>query len=206
MSSRSDETRKRILTSAEAEFSEMGFYGARMDIIAEKAGVNKALLYRYFGSKEELYKTVFFLVYDRFSVCENEILTNPSDNRSKIRSFVAMEFEYCKNNPSYVRMIMWENLNYGKCFNERTLHESKNPILQRLEDIVNKAHEEGTLRKNVDAKQLLLTLYGCCFSYFTNTYTLSQIMAYDMLDDKEIENRIEVVTDMLMKYIYGEEK
>ena len=52
---RSADTRSRILDSALREFSTLGFAGARMDQIAAAAGVNKALLYYHFDSKENLY-------------------------------------------------------------------------------------------------------------------------------------------------------
>ena len=52
---RSAETRARILDAALQEFSALGMAGARMDQIAAAAGVNKALLYYHFDSKENLY-------------------------------------------------------------------------------------------------------------------------------------------------------
>ncbi len=52
---RSSETRARILDAALREFSTLGMAGARMDQIAAAAGVNKALLYYHFDSKENLY-------------------------------------------------------------------------------------------------------------------------------------------------------
>ena len=52
---RSSDTRTRILDAALREFSALGMAGARMDQIAAAAGVNKALLYYHFDSKENLY-------------------------------------------------------------------------------------------------------------------------------------------------------
>jgi len=57
-SDRSAETRQRILDAALREFSASGFAGARMDRIATAASVNKALIYYYFDSKENLYAAV----------------------------------------------------------------------------------------------------------------------------------------------------
>src|SRR3974377_333191 len=54
-SDRSAETRGRILDAALREFSTHGLAGARMDRIASAASVNKALIYYYFDSKENLY-------------------------------------------------------------------------------------------------------------------------------------------------------
>ena len=51
--------RRRILDAAAREFSASGFEGARVDEIARKAGVNKALIYYYFKSKEELLAVLF---------------------------------------------------------------------------------------------------------------------------------------------------
>ena len=55
-------SRDAILQAALAEFAQEGLAGARMDAIADSAGVNKALLYYYFHDKESLYGAVL----DRF--------------------------------------------------------------------------------------------------------------------------------------------
>ena len=69
MQDRAQITRGKILAAAETEFSEKGLYGARVDDIARSAGVNKSMLYAYFGSKEALYKTVLEAVYPSISAC-----------------------------------------------------------------------------------------------------------------------------------------
>src|SRR5256885_14133973 len=53
----------RILAAAAAEFAERGFAGARVDRIARRARVNKAMLYYYFRSKQELYRTLLRQVF-----------------------------------------------------------------------------------------------------------------------------------------------
>lgn len=53
------ETKRRILDAASEEFADCGFAGARVDRIAAKAQANKQLIYRYFGSKQQLYDAVF---------------------------------------------------------------------------------------------------------------------------------------------------
>jgi TetR/AcrR family transcriptional regulator len=59
---RSAETRARILDAALTEFSTNGLAGARMDRIATTAGVNKALLYYYYDSKENLYTAALEMI------------------------------------------------------------------------------------------------------------------------------------------------
>lgn len=64
-SERSAETRQRILDAALREFAVHGLAGARMETIATAAGVNKALLYYYFDSKEKLYNAALEMIAAR---------------------------------------------------------------------------------------------------------------------------------------------
>ena len=57
-------TRKKLLTAARQEFARHGFAGARVDEIADRAGVNKQLVYHYFGDKDALYLAVLEWVYE----------------------------------------------------------------------------------------------------------------------------------------------
>ena len=59
-----DRSQKDILDAALAEFAEHGLGGARMDRIAERAGVNKRLIYYYFESKESLFLAVLERAYE----------------------------------------------------------------------------------------------------------------------------------------------
>lgn len=56
--------KERILEAAAAEFAERGFDGARVDAIAKTAGVNKALIYYYYSSKEALLEILFQEIRD----------------------------------------------------------------------------------------------------------------------------------------------
>jgi TetR/AcrR family transcriptional regulator len=57
-------TRQKLLTAARREFADCGLAGARVDEIAARAGVNKQLVYHYFGDKDALYLAVLEWVYE----------------------------------------------------------------------------------------------------------------------------------------------
>lgn len=61
---------ERILTAAALEFAERGYAGARVDRIARRARVNKAMLYYHFGSKRELYRQ---LLRDTFAALASQL-------------------------------------------------------------------------------------------------------------------------------------
>ena len=109
----SQKSREDILLAAEQEFAEKGIYGARIDEIAAKANINKRMIYEYFGNKEELYKIVLANVYSRLSRKEIDVLSEDASCVEIIKKVISLYFDYLSHNPSYVNLILWENLNKG---------------------------------------------------------------------------------------------
>ena len=70
-------TVRRILSAAESVFAERGLAGARIDAIARAARVNKALLYYYFRSKEELHRATLDMLFRHFTGLFRNILVQP---------------------------------------------------------------------------------------------------------------------------------
>ncbi len=205
MQQRALETRNRILKVAELEFADKGSYGVRIDEIASKAKVNKALIYKYFGSKDNLYKTIFSIVYDRFSVLEKQLFIDGEENfRDKLKKFIEMDFLFLKENPTYVRMLMWENLNNARYYKEKDLGLTKSPILEGLEKILQEAKKASEISDDIDAKQILLTVYGCGFNYFSNAETMKSFVGENMLEDEALKERIDFVTKMIFSYVFGD--
>lgn len=200
---RSDQTRQNILTAAENLFSQLGLYGARIDEIAAEAGVNKRMIYEYFGNKETLYKIVLERVYQRLNDSEEEIIrcAETADAENAIRSLVHTYFVFLRDNPSYVRMVMWENLNEGRYFDEQNLSDIRNPIKKALHTILTNGQKQGKFIHVPDEKQLLMTLFACPFNYFSNRHTMQRIMDADFSDEQEMNRRIAFITDMLLSYL-----
>ena len=66
-------TRQKLLAAARREFAESGLAGARVDEIAARAGVNKQLVYHYFGDKDALYLAVLEWVYEEIRAQERKL-------------------------------------------------------------------------------------------------------------------------------------
>lgn len=96
-------TRARILEAATAEFSARGIAGARVDRIADAAGCNKALLYSYFGNKEQLFDAVFAGLVARI------VAEHPLDARHLDEYTVALVDSYLER-PELVRLALWDRL------------------------------------------------------------------------------------------------
>ena len=206
MQDRAQNTRKKILAAAEWEFSEKGLYGARVDDIARAAGVNKSMLYAYFGSKESLYKTVLEEVYNRLNQCEASVIACASemDAREAIRKLVHLYFAFLRENETYVRMVMWENLNRAQYFDEQGLAQVRNPIRRALKQILANGQTFGEFREGVEEPQVLMSLFACTYNYFSNLYTMNRVLGAQLNSPEEMEKRAESISQMLLAYLKKE--
>jgi len=102
--------RRRILDAAAREFSASGFDGARVDEIARKAGVNKALIYYYFKSKEELLAVLFeetrdavFALFDAGAIRRMDEITGDAA-KSMLTSFL----DVLEERQDVIRVVLME--------------------------------------------------------------------------------------------------
>ena len=198
---KSDLTRERILTAAEEEFSEKGFYGARVDAIAAASGINKRMIYAHFDSKENLYTKVLLRVYEKLAQCEREFMVDNLSPLDAIKNIIEISFGYLKNNPNFVRMLMWENLNKGMSIPEGELARVKAPSMEYINKQLVKGKELGIFRKDIDIYHVSVSLMNFCFSYFSNQHTMASILGRDITSKEEVRSRAEFITDILAKYL-----
>src|SRR5476651_428421 len=73
-----------ILAAAALEFAERGFAGARVDRIARRACVNKAMIYYHFKSKQELYRTLLRAIFTEAAQRLHAIAATPQPPLAKV--------------------------------------------------------------------------------------------------------------------------
>lgn len=100
------ESRKRILDAARDVFFRDGFMRANLDEMAEKAGVAKGTLYRYFESKADLYVAVLTMNHEIFHVQMVEAGKQGDNSLERIRSIARFYFAHWLENPDYFQ-IFW---------------------------------------------------------------------------------------------------
>ena len=201
---RADITRQKILAAAEVAFAEKGLYGARIDEIAQSADANKRMIYAYFGSKELLYIAVLEEVYRRMAVQEKELLDRPMGCEEAVRAIIGHYFRFLRDNPTFVKMVLWENLNEATYFRQSQAQFIKGTVLELLREKLKQGVREGIFFAGLDVDETVLSVNMFCFSYFSNQYTMAQIMKVDFQDPMVFQKRCDHVTDLLMTYLLQE--
>ncbi|MBE6611924.1 MAG: TetR/AcrR family transcriptional regulator [Ruminococcaceae bacterium] len=198
---KSDITKEKILRAAETAFGERGLYGARVDEIAALAGVNKRMIYAHFGSKEELYVAVLDEVYSRIADQEQQILSDDADPAALMRKIIEGNFEFLCHNPTFVKMVLWENLNGGEYLKRSVAKTKKGASFLKLREILERGMKEGVFRDDIDMDEVILSSQMFVYSYFSNTHTMSYIMDRDFLGEESVKKRCRHITEMILGHI-----
>jgi AcrR family transcriptional regulator len=97
-----------ILDAASAEFAERGFAGARVDEIAARAGVNKAMLYYRIGDKQTLYTAVLMRNFDRVAAALEGALDTRGSTRERLEAVISAITGMVQRYPDHPRIVLRE--------------------------------------------------------------------------------------------------
>jgi AcrR family transcriptional regulator len=168
-----EETQRRISEAAAAEFSQLGFSGATLDRIAERAGCSKALVIRYFGTKQDLYRTVLNTKYAELSQRETiHALSEAETVAELLQGILADLFAFNREHPAFARLVAWENLNGAEHLDPATAQAARGPGWARLRSILADAQEKGMVHGDVDVERIVYVLQALTVVYFSNRHTM----------------------------------
>ncbi|HNW90346.1 MAG TPA: helix-turn-helix domain-containing protein [Bacteroidales bacterium] len=108
MNEQAHSTEEIIFEAAKKVFIKYGFDGARMQQIADAAGINKALLHYYFRSKEHLFDAIFEESFKKFFPNISSIMMSQQPFEEKIRLFVSHYIDTLLQNPHLPVFVMHE--------------------------------------------------------------------------------------------------
>jgi AcrR family transcriptional regulator len=197
-----DGTRDRILNVALQEFSRHGLSGARIDAIAAESGLNKGMIYYYFGSKEDLYVAALEESYRRFRQIESDFHIESLAPEPALRKLVGASFDFHAAHPEFVRMVMTENINQGEYIRKipelRAINRSAISLLDRL---CQRGIAEGVFRADIDTVDLHMSISALSFYNVSNRHTFSVIFDRDLGAPEVHAARRESVIDTILRYV-----
>ncbi|SEJ44278.1 transcriptional regulator, TetR family [Variovorax sp. OK605] len=197
-----DRSQLAILASARDEFSARGLAGARMDSIAERAGLNKRLIYYYFGSKDDLFLAVLERVYADIRAAEQRLHLDEIEPVEAIRQLVSFTWHYYLEHPEFITLLNSENL-HGAAHLKRSerIQEMNSPLVQLLDTVLERGKRDNLFRAGVDPVQLYISIASLCYFYLSNNHTLSAIFGRDLRAPKAMAQRLSHMTDLVLGYV-----
>ncbi len=149
-------SKERILAAAREEFASSGFSGARVQRIAGRAGVNKQLLYYYFGSKELLYRAV---------VAEATAIPDRAGGQSapatdRLRAAIQRTFVALESRPELVALLF-----EPPGSRSRAAAEAARALMREVRRVISDGQGLGYFRDDVDPDVAALQALVLCAGY-----------------------------------------
>jgi AcrR family transcriptional regulator len=155
-------TRQRILDAATAEFATRGIAGARVDRIAEASGASKPMLYAYFGSKEQLFDSVF----QAHVIGNSDRAPFTADD---LPGYAARLYDDYLTDPALLRLVMWKRLERVP---QGYLYDGLEDNDARHLAAIREQQTNGTIRGDIGAEDVWSLLIGTAATWAQGSLTV----------------------------------
>jgi AcrR family transcriptional regulator len=197
-----ESTSAAILAAAMREFTERGYEGARVDNIASRAGVNKRMLYHYFGNKEALYVAVLESSYASIRMAEQGLHLSDRDPIEGMTDLVRFTWRYYLAHPEFLSLLNTENLHRARFLKRSArIFELNSPLIERISVLLERGVEQGVFRDDLDALNVYVSIAALGFFYLSNRWTLSTVFRRDLTAKDEIESWGQHMVDVTLSYL-----
>ena len=197
-----DKSRTNILQAARTEFARSGLGGARVDQIAKMAGINKRMLYHYFGNKDDLFCAVLEANYAHKRDSEKALSLEQEEPVEAIRKLIALTWDYYLKHPEFLTLLNSANLHQAVHIKKsREIRKMHTPFVSMIKSVLDKGVSQRVFKKDVDPAQLYITIAGLSYFYLSNQYTLSAIFGRNLLALSARKERLTHMTDVVLSYL-----
>lgn len=193
-------TESSILNAAKRIFQHKGMTGARMQEIADEAGINKALLHYYFRSKQLLFEAVFKKAFSMLAPQLNEVMNSDTSICEKIKNFSNNYISFVIKHP-YLPNFIIQELNRNPEFVKNIITEKAFPNIEKFRNQVEEKVIEGVIRP-IKAEQLFINIMALNIFPFIGAPLLKGfINADDKTYKKLMEDRKTEVAEFIINAI-----
>ena len=197
---KTENTETEILIAAKEIFQQKGMAGARMQEIADKAKINKALLHYYYRSKQLLFEAVFKSAFSLLAPQLNKVLNDDSDLFEKIRMFTENYVSFVIKHP-YLPNFVIQELNKNPEFVQKLRSEKNFPSIEKFKLQVSDAINQGII-KPIEAEQLFINIISLNIFPFIGEPLLTALVNVDEESyNKILENRKTEVAEFIINSI-----
>lgn len=193
-------TEEKIFNAARIVFQKKGFSGARMQEIADEAGINKAMLHYCFKSKELLFKAVFMKAFSELAPQINAIFNSHDTVFNKITKFTHSYISFVILNP-YLPQFIIQEMNTNPEFVLSFMNNENRPNPAVLIAQIEKEIAAGII-KPINPKQLLLDVFSMTvFPFAAKMMVKGIIQISDAEFNQMMEERKTTIAEQIINSI-----
>lgn len=205
-SPRESERKEALREAATRLFAEKGYAATSMQMLMDACGVNKALVYYYFGSKEKLFRRILEEYFDGLATIFSDALSGDGDLRARLERAVERYIDYLAANPHAARLVQREVATQGPGL--EISRERLWPFFGAATELLGSSPAARGVAAG-DIVQMLISVHGMVISYFTYAPLLTDLMGADALGRGALEARkrhVVAMVRMLLDQALGKAK
>ncbi|MCX6155521.1 MAG: TetR/AcrR family transcriptional regulator [Candidatus Kapabacteria bacterium] len=191
-------TELKIIEAARKVFLVRGYSGARMQDIADEAGINKAMLHYYFRNKDKLFESIFSESVNNIRDIFSQSLNSEKEIDNTLINFIATYSEFIKNNrylPSFIINEMQQGSEMVEDLFKKNIKMYPIEFIKKLK----KEQSLGTLEK-YDPLQIIVSIIGLCLFPVLAQPVLKILFDYDDNKyDKFLTERVAFLQKFIIK-------
>jgi TetR/AcrR family transcriptional regulator len=192
------DARARIFNAAAEEFATHGLAGARTEAIAKAAGVNIALVFYYFNSKEKLYGTVLEEMFRRWHDALLKPLKAAGTPEQRVMRYVEAYFDHAAASVWKPRLVQQELMHTRHSPTMRKmLKKYVKPVFAAVAKVLEEGIAGGSFRKGLDVENFIYSVGPLVAQYFSHCAALMEISGKDMLSPERVQARRVAVLDVV---------
>lgn len=173
-----------------------------MDSIAEQAGLNKRLIYYYFGDKDRLFQAVLEQSYRQIREEERALRLESLAPEAALRALVTFTWTYYLSHPEFLTLLNSANLHKARHLKDsRRARELNSPLIELLEAILQRGVDAGEFRIGIDPVQLYISIAALSYFYLSNNPTLSAIFGRDLMSLRARNARLAHMSDVIVSFV-----
>jgi len=134
-----------ILEQAIRTFAEVGFRGTDVQVVADRAGVGKGTVYRYFRSKEDLFWATTYEVILRMERCVDEAMESVEGPFAKFRAAAAAHAKFFQDHPEFLELTIQDLAEFHGSGPE-SHHEHHEKLIRKMGEILQQGIDAGEIR------------------------------------------------------------
>ncbi|MBU4269092.1 MAG: TetR family transcriptional regulator [Acidobacteria bacterium] len=202
MKKNNPQTKERILLAAQKEFAARGYSGARMEAIARGAAINKAMLFYYFSSKDNLYRTVLFGVFSEFFGEIGRIISGQLTPDLFLEKFPEIFIRFIARHPDLLRIMVFDLIHNPENVTTamaEIIHEKISFKPHPLFELIRRWHKQGLVSES-DPLHFMMNIVALSIFSFIGKPMVEAISGIKVTSDEDFyRKRIASVVNVLQR-------
>ncbi|MBS1509661.1 MAG: TetR/AcrR family transcriptional regulator [Bacteroidetes bacterium] len=193
----------KIIETAEELFAEMGFSGTSVRDIADKAGVNVAMISYYFGSKEKLLEALFsFRVSASTQILESILKDTQKTPLEKVNMVIDYYVDRFNSNQCFHKIMVREQVASHRIGTSDIIHHYKKRNQDLVKQLVHEGQKTGDFNKHVDVPLLMTTLIGTVSHLVTTQHYYRVINNLEDMPEEQFQKHIKKKLSNHLKFVF----